>query len=165
MKFMMMMLVALMIAGGGAAGGYFYFQNAAIASAGPVNELAYAEKMKREAKAAHAKEQQKDLKFVKLEPLILPIIDDSGVTQVVTLVVALEVNGADAEKKAQMYAPRLKDAFIQDMYGVLNRKASIEGGVIKEDKLKARHNRETLKVLGENQVNDVLLQVVQQKPI
>ena len=158
-------MVALMLAGGGAAGGYFFFQNSAVASAGPVNELAHAEKMKREAKAKHASKEAKDLKFVKLEPLILPIIDNIGVTQVVTLVVVLEVNGSDAASKAQMYAPRLKDAFIQDMYGVLNRKASLEGGVIKVDQLKARLNRATKKVLGENQVNDVLLQVVQQKPI
>ena len=165
MKFIMMLFLALALAGGGAAGGYFYFQNSAIASAGPVNELAYAEKMKREAKAAHAKEEHKDLKFVRLEPLVLPIIGDDGVSQVVTLVVALEVNGAEAQEKAEMYAPRLKDAFIQDMYGVLNRKASLHGGVIKVDKLKARLNRVTTKVLGENQVNEVLLQVVQQKPI
>lgn len=165
MKFVMMLFLALVLAGGGAAGGYFYFQNSAVASAGPMSELDHAAKMKYEAKAAHAKEEQKDLKFVRLEPLILPIIDDSGVSQVVTLVVALEVNGAEAEKKAEMYAPRLKDAFIQDMYGVLNRKASLNGGVIKVDRLKARLNRVTTKVLGENQVNEVLLQVVQQKPI
>lgn len=165
MKFVMIILVALMLAGGGAAGGYFFFKNSAVASAGPVNELAHAEKMKEEARANQAKDEAKELEFVKLEPLILPIIDDVGVTQVVTLVVVLEVNGAEAADKAKMYSPRLKDAFIQDMYGVLNRKASLEGGVIKVDQLKARLNRVTNKVLGENQVNQVLLQVVQQKPI
>ncbi|MAZ76415.1 MAG: flagellar basal body-associated FliL family protein [Micavibrio sp.] len=162
MKIFMVILVALLLAGGGAAGGYFFFKNSAVASAGPVNELAHADKMKREAEAKH---EAKDLKFVKLDPLILPIIDNIGVTQVVTLVVVLEVNGSEAASKAEMYAPRLKDAFIQDMYGVLNRKASLEGGVIKVDQLKARLNRVTSKVLGDDQVNQVLLQVVQQKPI
>lgn len=165
MKLIMMLFLALALAGGGAAGGYFFFQNSAVASAGSMSELDQAAKMKYEAKAAEAKAEKQDLKFVRLEPLILPIIDNSGVSQVVTLVVALEVNGAKAQEKAEMYAPRLKDAFIQDMYGVLNRKASLQGGVIKVDKLKARLNRATIKVLGENQVNDVLLQVVQQKPI
>ncbi|MEM9468714.1 MAG: flagellar basal body-associated FliL family protein [Pseudomonadota bacterium] len=165
MKFVMMVLVALMLAGGGAAGGYFFFKNQAVASAGPVDEMAYADKAEMEAKAKKAKEAKKDLKFVRLEPMILPIIDNVGVSQVVTLVVALEVNGSAAAEKAEMMAPRLKDAFIQDMYGVLNRKASLEGGVIKVDQLKARLNRATTKVLGEDAVNDVLLQVVQQKPI
>ena len=161
----MMAIVAVALAGGGAAGGYFFFQNQAVASAGPVDEMAYAAKKEKDAKAKSAKEKNKDLKFVRLEPMILPIIDNVGVSQVVTLVVALEVNGSEAEAKAQMMAPRLKDAFIQDMYGVLNRKASLEGGVIKVDQLKARLNRATTKVLGEDAVNDVLLQVVQQKPI
>ena len=157
-----MVFMALVLAGGGAAGGYFYFKNTAVASAGPVDELAKAEKMK---KVKAAKADVKKLKFVKLEPLVLPIIDNHGVSQVVTLVVALEVNGDAAADKAQDLAPRLKDAYIQDMYGVLNRKASLEGGVIKVDQLKARLNRVTHRVLGQDQVNDVLLQVVQQKPI
>jgi len=164
MKFLMMTVMALVIAGGGAAGGYFFFQNQAIASAGPVDEAQMAEKARHAEKLKHAAEHAKDLKFVKLEPLVLPIIDQEGVSQVVTLVVALEVHGAEAEEKAKMYAPRLKDAYIQDMYGVLNRKASLEGGVIKVEKLKSRLNRVTHKVLGEGH-SDVLLQVVQQRPI
>lgn len=162
MKILMMVFIAIVLAGGGAAGGYFYFQNTAIASAGPVDEMAKANKMKKE-KAAKA--DVKDLKFVRLDPLVLPIIDNHGVSQVVTLVVALEVYGDEAAEKAEGLSPRLKDAYIQDMYGVLNRKASLEGGVIKVDQLKARLNRVTHKVLGKDQVNDVLLQVVQQKPI
>ncbi|NQZ13292.1 MAG: flagellar basal body-associated FliL family protein [Alphaproteobacteria bacterium] len=162
MKFVLIIFSALLLAGGGAAGGYFFFQNQAVASAGPMDEIAKAREMK---KAKNAKEEAKNLQFVKLEPLVLPILDNSGVSQVVTLVVALEVNNDQAAERAEMYAPRLKDAFIQDMYGVLNRKASLQGGVIKVDQLKARLNRVTTKVLGEHQVNDVLLQVVQQKPI
>lgn len=159
------MFLALVLAGGGAAGGYFFFKNTAIASIGPEDQMAKAAKMEKELHGKNALEEAKEVKFVNLDPFILPIIDNYGVSQVVTLVVVLEANGEEAAAKAKSLAPRLKDAYIQDMYGVLNRKASLEGGVIKVDQLKSRLNRVTSQVLGENQINDVLLQVVQQKPI
>ena len=61
--------------------------------------------------------------------------------------------------------PKIKDAFIQDMYGVLNRHAALKGGVIQVGVLKERLNKMSAKVLGEDKVYDVLLQVVQQRPI
>jgi len=165
MKIVMMIFLALVLAGGGAAGWYFYFQNTAIASIGPESEAAKAAKAEKELQGKEAMKEAKEVKFVNLDPFILPIIDNYGVSQVVTLVVVLEANGDEAAANAKSLAPRLKDAYIQDMYGVLNRKASLEGGVLKVDDLKARLNRVTAKVLGDDQINDVLLQVVQQKPI
>ena len=79
--------------------------------------------------------------------------------------VSLEVNGDSNAEYATNMIPRLKDAYIQDMYGVLNRKASLEGGVIKVDKLKERLSRVSTEVLGKNKVNSVLLQVVNQRAI
>ena len=111
------------------------------------------------------KKQRKISVFVELDPIILPIIDTQGVTQVVTLVVSLEVYGEDNADFAKRMSPRLKDAFIQDMYGVLNRKASMEGGVVRADQLKARLLKASGKVLGTQRVNDVLLQVVSQRPV
>jgi flagellar FliL protein len=160
-----MLLVALLLLGAGGAGGYFYFEQTAVASYGDENMDARAAKAAEKLAAKSAEEKAKNLRFVEMDPIILPIIDATGVTQVVTLVVSLEVVGEKNAEYALQLSPRLKDAYIQDMYGVLNRKASMEGGVIKVEDLKERLNRISTKVLGEDKINDVLLQVVNQRPI
>jgi len=165
MKFLLMIMMAALLVGTGAAGGYFFSQNEAVASLGPENTQAKAAHEKSKKKKMSAEEAAKYLRFVKLDPIILPIIDNSGVTQVITLVISLEVDGDKNAEYAQAMTPRLKDAYIQDMYGVLNRTASLDGGVLKVDQLKERLNRVSAKVLGENRVNTVLLQVVNQRPI
>lgn len=165
MKILPILITAILFLGVGGAGGYFYFQQSAEASLGPEDQQAMADKKQRALDARSAEEKAANLRFVELNPIVLPIIDDSGVTQVVTLVVSLEVDGDENAKLAENLSPRLKDAFIQDMYGVLNRKASMEGGMIKVDQLKERLNRLSHKVLGEDKINDVLLQVVNQRPI
>ncbi len=165
MKYLGILLWSLVLLGAGGAGGYFYFQNTATASFGEVSQQAISDKEAEEKAAMEAEEAIKNLRFVKLDPIILPIIDSQGVSQVVTLIVSLEVNGDSNAEYVQQLSPRLKDAYIQDMYGVLNRKASMEGGVVKVDKLKERLNRISSQVLGEDRVNGVLLQVVNQRPI
>ena len=61
--------------------------------------------------------------------------------------------------------PRLKDAYIQELYGVLNRHVALQGGVIKVDMIKKHLHDISHKVMGDGVVNGVLLQVVQQRPV
>ncbi len=165
MKYLVILIIALMLVGAGGAGGYLFFKQSAVASYGNVSKQSAAEKKALKEAERLSEERAKNLRFVELDPIILPIIDRSGVTQVVTLVVSLEVDGEENAAYALALTPRLKDAFIQDMYGVLNRKAAMNGGMVKVDELKARLNHLSAKVLGEDKVNDVLLQVVNQRPI
>lgn len=157
--------MAVVLLGAGGAAGFYAFQKEAIASLGAENAQALTAKKERDKAAKAAAENAKNLHFVKLDPIILPIIDAQGVSQVITLVVSLELDGQENAERAEMLIPRLKDAFIQDMYGVLNRKASMDGGLVKVDQLKARLNRVSAKVLGEDNINGVLLQVVNQRQI
>ena len=159
MKLVLLALGALIALGGGAAGAYFYFMKPAEASAvEKFDEHADAGKDDGESNAAY-------YEYLELDPLILPIVDDTGVTQTISMVVALEMKGASAKTRAQDAVPKLKDAFIQDMYGALNKHAALKGGVVQVNMLKKRLNRVSKKVLGEDQVNGVLIQVVQQRPI
>ena len=164
MKLAVIALVAVLLLGGGAAGAYFYFAAPAEAAGGPMDEAAKAE---HEAKAEAAKEGAEAPKeeFVQLNALILPVIGENGVTQTVSLVISLEVPDAATAEEVKRIAPRLQDAFIQDLYGVLNRKNSMQNGVLQVAPLKARLNKISVKVLGKEKVNDVLLQVVQQRRI
>ncbi len=165
MKYVMILVMAIVLLGAGGAAGYFAFQKQAVASLGASDSVAYASQKAREKAGVLAKEEAKKLEFVKLDPIILPIIDANGVSQVVTLVVSLEVDSPEKAEYVAKLVPRLKDAFIQDMYGVLNRKASMDGGVVKVDQLKERLNRVSKRILGENKTNGVLLQVVNQRAI
>ncbi len=154
-------VVALLFLAGGGAGAYFYFSQSAEASV--PGDGAH------EAKAGkHAKGDDNTAnvsQFVELSPLILPIVDGSGVNQIISLVVALEVQGEDTAEMVESRMPKLQDAFIQDMYGVLSRQAALKGGIIQVNYIKERLNRIANEVLGAGSVDDVLLQVVQQRPI
>ncbi|HQX27203.1 MAG TPA: flagellar basal body-associated FliL family protein [Alphaproteobacteria bacterium] len=164
MRMILIAVVALLVLGGGGAGAYFYFSKPAEASAGEAAK---------EVAATHKKEEKKKggghggggTEFVELDPLILPIIDSSGVTQTVSLVIALEVADKDKAEEVKKLTPRLKDAYIQDMYGVLNKHAALKGGVVQVAAVKSRLTKITTDVLGEDMVSEVLLQVVQQRPI
>ncbi len=165
MKIMIMVVAALAILGGGGAGAYFYFMKPAEASEGE------AAKKDVHAEKAASKDDHKEkshgehMEFVELDPLILPIIDDEGVNQIVSVVVAIEVGTPESAATVKTMTPRLKDAYIQELYGVLNKHAGMKGGVIQVGMMKERLNKISTKVLGEDVVNDVLLQVVQQNPI
>lgn len=153
---MIMMLVgALVVLAGGGAGAYFYFMQPAEASApeGEDHEVAKKEE----------KHEDVHYEYVELEPLVLPIVDKKGVSQVVSLVVALEVDGhGDDVRKME---PRLKDAYIQELYGMLNEHAALKGGVIQVGYIKSKLKDISQEVLPEGGIHDVLLQVVQQRPM
>ena len=51
------------------------------------------------------------------------------------------------------------------MYGMLNKHAALQGGVIQVGMIKDRLTSISHRVMGEDMVNDVLLQVVQQRPL
>ena len=158
MKFLFMVILALVVLGGGGAGAYYYFAQQAEASAGDGHAKV----------VAQAKEEvdTSSFEFVELDPLILPIVDATGVSQTVSMVIAFEVIDSSAAGKVEHMAPKLKDAFIQDMYGMFSRQAALEGGVIKVGVIKKRLNYISDKVMGdESLIHDVLLQVVQQRPI
>lgn len=119
------------------------------------------------AQPSHASEKKTEgniAEYVKLSPLSLPIIDEDGVQQTVSMVVAIEVDGGNAERIKQV-SPRLTDAYIQSMYGILNRHAALKGGVIQVHMIKERLNKVTNEVLGNEIRAEVLLQLVQQRPI
>lgn len=115
--------------------------------------------------ASDKKEDSSAKEYVKLDPLLLPIIDEDGVQQVVSMVVAIEVDGVFNADKVKAMKPKLTDAYIQEMYGSLNKHAAYRGGVIQVVMIKEKLNKITHKVMGDDIDTEVLLQVVQQRPI
>lgn len=103
--------------------------------------------------------------YVKLDPLVLPVVDNDGVQQMISMVVSIEVDSVNNAEKVKRLRPKLADAYIQDMYGSLHKHSALQGGIVRVDIIKKRLNVVTDKVLGDDIESDVLLQVVQQRPI
>ena len=116
-------------------------------------------------RAEEAGGKHPDFEYVDLKPLVLPIITDRGLTQQVSLMVSLELPYGEVGEIAP-FEPRLADAYLQDLYGALGAgNAMMQGNVIDVMAVKRRLNAVTAKVLGGEKFHDVLLQVVQQRPM
>lgn len=166
MKFAMMAVLGLLVLGGGGAGAYYYFLGGAAAQAAAAHDGGeVADAAKANEGEGHEGAEAVKPEYVQLDPLILPIINAQGLTQTISLVITIEVPSAEFAEKVTARTPRLKDAYIQDLYGALGRQASTKGGVVDVATIKARLNAITRKVMGDDFTGDVLLQVVQQRPI
>lgn len=161
MKKLVLGLVALLLLGGVGFAAYTYLGGApaeAAATEGAVEEAAKKEQEGKDKAAADAL-----VAFVKMDPMVLPVVDKTGVSQVINLSVTLEVKDEATAKEVEKMTPRLRDALIQDMYGVLTRKSAMADGVVQVDFIKERLNKAAIKVLGEDKVKGVLLQTLQQR--
>jgi flagellar protein FliL len=162
--------VGVLLLGGGGAGAYFVLLKKPAEAALPAEDHATAE-APAPADDHAAKEDDghgggaKDPIYVRLDPLVVPVMDSEGISQTVSMVVAFEVTDEETGKKLEAMKPRIKDAMIQNMYGMLNYKTAMDNGVLKVGYVKDRLNTAVQKVAGEGVVKDVLLQMVQQNPI
>ena len=109
-----------------------------------------------------AEGDEPSIHFIELSPLILPVINSRGVTQMISLVVAVEVDSQEKADKVTKFSPRLTDAYLSELYGTFSHKAP-EGGIIPIGYVKERLNAMSSKILGEAYVSDVLVQVLQSR--
>lgn len=139
-------LVGLLAAGGG--GGYFVFVAGAKAEK--------SEKVEEEAPPPPPPlPELPKVTFFKLEPLNVPF-SDANKPRRLMLVVSLELRDADAKARVEHLLPRLRDAFLQDLYSrPLEAKA---GGQTDFDQIKWRLMARSEAVLGANVVTGILVQ-------
>lgn len=152
-----MLVVGVLVIGGGAAGYYFFMK--------PKDAEASIEEGADVAKKEVKKSSKVLAEVIELEPLILPIIDANGASQTVSMVIALELDNPGVVSNLEQLKPRLKSAYIQDLYGILNSPATYKGGVVQVDALRQRINLISRNIIGEKDVHDVMLKVVQQRQI
>lgn len=165
MRLIIMIVVLLLVFGGGGAVAYFYFGIGKSVEATADGEAVVAEESHSKEEKGHGGGHGKGSEYVEISPLVFPLIDSSGVHQVVSLVVSVEVPDHKGVAKIEELGPRLNDAYIQELYGYLNRAGSLKNGAIQISELKKRLNRVTARVIGEDYFSDVLLQVVQQHSV
>lgn len=161
MKTIFLILMGVVILSGAAAG-YFFFMDKSIAADNSNKHMADAVDHKKD---DHGAPVENLIQQVALEPLILPIINQNGVAQTISVVVILEVDDmADAATVAH-YKPRIADAFLKDLYGALSRQASMQGGVVQVEELKKRLDRVSQKVMGAGVIDNVVLELVHQRKV
>ena len=153
MKKLIIAVIALLILSGGGFGAYMFFNK-------PAEATETKENAKEEKEAAVVVPPS----FVEMKPLVLPVVDREGVSQIISIVISLETDDPAKVEEIKMMQPRLTDAYIQGMYGVLNSQAVMADGVLQVNYIKGKLNSITTKVMGKDKVKDVLLQVVQQRP-
>ncbi|MDR6771149.1 hypothetical protein [Azospirillum sp. BE72] len=100
--------------------------------------------------------------FVRLPPLVVPMIGPSRVEQFVTVVVAVEVV-LDKQPLAQANQPRLTDAFLTALYGGIADQSILNGALVNIPAVKAKLVEAAGKIIGKDAVQDVLVQAVTQR--
>jgi flagellar protein FliL len=110
-------------------------------------------------------EEAKKHSYVEFDNLSLPILYDNGLSQTVSFRVVIEVPDSQRAKVVEGIKPRLTDAFIHDMYGVWNKDQAYRDGLVHVDVIKDRLSRSSRRILGDENVNDIVLEVVDQRPM
>ena len=100
--------------------------------------------------------------YVDLNPLTVPVINEKGVVQQVSLSISLECPMGKRDS-VNIYKPRLMDAYLRELYGALGSgRAMMQGNIVDVEELKSRLTIVTERVVGSDLVSEVLLQSVQQ---
>ena len=162
MKKIIMILMLLGLIGGGGYAGYTVVNQKAQAA---VDE-GDSEHGGGEAAKGEEGEGAAEGEYVKFDPLMLPVVGKNGdVKQMMHLVIVLEVASKGDVDKVHALQPRLTDAYIRDMYGVIGQQAAMKNGMLKVEMLKARLQKATQAIVGKNVQAEVLVQHLQQNPI
>lgn len=101
--------------------------------------------------------------YVDLAPLVLPVIEGDRIQQVLQFTITMEVTDQKAAQHITDVKPRLTDAFIQDLYGALDRRRLMDGKMLDVARLRDELTRVSIGVLGENSFRAILIQRVSQR--
>ena len=145
-RLLIILVLLLLLAGGG--GGAWWFMNQDAAQAGAEAPVAAAPKPN----------------FVKIDPIVLPMIQQNQVTRFITVVITLEMPVSDATLQVELVKPRLMDALFTELHSLFGMRIVREqgpGSPLVRERLKLVSER----ILGPGMVTAVLVQgVSKQRP-
>lgn len=101
--------------------------------------------------------------YVHIDPLVLPVIGNKGVTEVVSLLVKLQVDDQRTVERVNSISPKLNDAYLRSLYGLIDRSVYRNGRFLDVTKIKNRLTKVTETMIGKDIVRDVLIQGVNQR--
>lgn len=103
--------------------------------------------------------------YVTIGPIILPIINDDGPQQIVTMIVSLQVKDTNDSDSVREQLPRLIDAFMRALYGKLDATTMHHGTVVDIDFVKRKVTRAAIEIMGKGIIEDVLILGVSQRQV
>ena len=145
MKLIIIVVVVILLLGGG--GAAFYFLQGE--SADPAAETADG--------APAVEESGDEPSYVDMNNLTIPIIRNRRIERHILLRVTLEMVDEDAKEEVKPFLPRVKDAFIKDMYDYYSYQAPGQSG-INTDAIKKRLKVAGDRVVGKGKIRNVLIQ-------
>lgn len=111
-----------------------------------------------------AEKDGKGPQYVKIAPIVLPLVGEQGVEQIISLVIAIEVPDRKTADHVIVMSPRLNDAYMTDLYGAIDRRDSFRNGLVDITRIKERIEKASVRILGPNSIKSVLVQAVMQRP-
>ena len=152
MKIVVLLLVALIFGGGGFGAGWFLFAN-------------QGERHEEKVEESPPPAPSGPPVFVNIGPLTVPVLGAERIDQFVTLMVALELSDMITAEAVRAQAPRLTDAFLTTIYGAIASGKVMSGGVLDVPQVKSKLGESASKVLGKGVIRDLLIQIVNQRPM
>ena len=109
------------------------------------------------------KDRRGDLNYVRMEPMVIPVISDNGAQQLVTFIIQLQVKDFSAAERLQSRMPQLTDAIFTALYGGLGQGSLRQGHQVVIPKVKKRIIDAVDKTFEPGLVEDVLIGGVGQR--
>lgn len=101
--------------------------------------------------------------YVRMEPLVVPVISEEGLQQMVTMLVVIEVSSFEAADFVHSHMPRVRDAIVRAIYGGLSSGDIRNGKMVNLGKAKANIAEQVRKVMKPDMLKDVLVEGVAQR--
>lgn len=103
--------------------------------------------------------------YIHLKPLVLPIVNDSGAQQIVTLQIDLQIRDFDTADSMHSNMPRVRDSIMRALYGGLGNGSLRNGNMLDVDRIKTRVQRALDETFGKNTIQNVLIQAFAQRTL
>ena len=101
--------------------------------------------------------------YLKLDPMIMPVLGKDNVQETVSMIVALQVGEQKNIAQVSHLIPKIKDAYMSALYGNLNKAAYRNGQFLDVTKLKNKLLLVTESFADKKVIQDVLIQGVSQR--
>ena len=101
--------------------------------------------------------------YVHVPPMILPIINQNGAEQLVTIILDIQAKNFHAADQLHTNMPRVMDSLMRALYGGLGEGSLRNGKLVNVDKVKNMALRAVGNIVGADNITDVLIQGVSQR--
>ncbi|MEI6558583.1 MAG: hypothetical protein WCO00_09250 [Rhodospirillaceae bacterium] len=101
--------------------------------------------------------------YVRIPPLVVPVVGAERVEQVITMVVSLLVKDQTAASTISERMARVTDTFMTSIYAAIDEGEILDGSLVKITGLKQRLQTVSNQLFGPDVVKEVLVQTVLQR--